>query len=79
VLGGSLLLASILYSAIIRNNAAAMSLLAIVAPGQERDPAPNDRWGVLDDGFSVYSEGDSDELGGSSQRSGLNVAASGPQ
>jgi hypothetical protein len=73
-------LASILYSEIIRNNAAEISLLAMVAPGQERDPAPNERWGVLDVGFSVYSEGDwEDELGGSSHLSGLNVAASGPQ
>lgn len=54
-----------------------MSLPAIAAPGHEREPAPKERCDVLEEGFSVYrSEG---EVGGSSQRSGLKVAASGPQ
>ena len=54
-----------------------MSLLAMVAPGHDLEPAPKDKCGVLETGFSVY-EADGD-AGGSSQRSGLNVPAFGPQ
>jgi len=49
-----------------------MSLLAMVAPGQDREPAPNERWGVLEVGFSA-------KVDGLSQRSGLKVPASEPQ
>jgi len=63
----------------MRKSAALMSLLAMAAPGHERDPAPNERWGVLEVAFSVKMEGMAEESGGSSQRSGLNVPASGPQ
>jgi hypothetical protein len=63
----------------MRNSAALMSLLAIVAPGQDLEPAPNERWGVLEDGFSVKSRVELLGVGGSSQRSGLKTPASGPQ
>jgi hypothetical protein len=63
----------------MRKSAALMSLLAMAAPGHERDPAPNERWDVLEVGFSMKIDGVLEGCGASSQRSGLNVPASGPQ
>ena len=54
-----------------------MSLLAIRAPGQEREPAPKERWGGL--AWVVGVWGEDSEVGGVSQRSGLKVAAVGPK